>query len=240
LSVERDVSAFFFDAHGACARSFDRRFVAQPMRRVDADGAMAFLSCLEWGACTMLKLSTLVVGVEVPWVTSWSGEAILGAAPCATIGRRLALVQEHAPGIGKPQYSKNHLVRQRQSVVKMLCPMCGEPTSDADRWTQIAKRRTAGQLRERGGNLRPDIDDDRVLIDAGSIAPLHRRCVDRSMKYCPHLKTSDDVMVMRFPADWLVLPLLVKAEEGDGVAVAFLQLCGVTRTIDRRWRMERR
>ncbi len=184
----------------------------------------------------MLKLSTLEVGVDVPWVTSWTGEAIDGAAPCATVGGRLALFQHHSPGVGKPQYSKNHLVRQRLSVVEMRCPMCGERTRELDRWTQIAKRRTAGELRARGGNIRSDIDDDQVLIDAGSIAPLHRRCVDRSMKYCPHLRASDDVLIMRFPSDWLVLPLLVRAESGAGVAVAFLQLCGVTRTIDRRWR----
>ena len=143
-----------------------------------------------------------------------------------------------APGAGKPQYSKNHLVRQRLTVARMLCPMCGEPTEEGDRWTQIAARRCAGQLRARGGQVRADIADDRVMIDAGSIAPLHRRCVDRSMKYCPHLRASDDVMVMRFPREWIVLPLLIKAETGPGVAVAFLQLCGVTQTIDRRWRAE--
>ncbi len=185
----------------------------------------------------MLKLSTLEVGVDVPWVTSWTGEAIDGATPCLTVGGRLALFQDQAPGVGKPQYSKNHLVRQRLSVVEMRCPMCGERTQEADRWTQIAKRRTAGELRARGGNIRPDINDDQVLIDAGSIAPLHRRCVDRSMRYCPHLRASEDVLIMRFPADWLVLPLLVRAESGAHVAVAFLQLCGVTRTIDRRWRV---
>ncbi|MDK2747350.1 MAG: hypothetical protein KYX67_08530 [Brevundimonas sp.] len=184
----------------------------------------------------MLGLSSLVVGVDVPWVTSWSGEDILGAAPCETIGRRLALIQASAPGRGKPQYSKNHLVRQRLSVARMLCPMCGETTDQSDRWTQVATRRCAGQLRARGGQVRADIGDDQVLIDAGSISPLHRRCVDRSMKYCPHLRSSDDVMVMRFPRDWLVLPLLVKSDAGPGVAVAFLQLCGITQTIDRRWR----
>ncbi len=186
----------------------------------------------------MAGQSKLVVGVDVPWVTSWTGEEITGAAPCRTVGGRLALMQASAPGSGKPQYSKNHLVRQRLTVARMLCPMCGEPTEDSDRWTQIAARRCAGQLRARGGQVRADIADDRVMIDAGSIAPLHRRCVDRSMKYCPHLRASDDVMVMRFPREWIVLPLLVKAETGPGVAVAFLQLCGVTQTIDRRWRAE--
>ena len=186
----------------------------------------------------MAGLSKLVVGVDVPWVTSWTGEEITSAAPCRTVGGRLALMQASAPGAGKPQYSKNHLVRQRLTVARMLCPMCGEPTQEGDRWTQIAARRCAGQLRARGGQVRADIADDRVMIDAGSIAPLHRRCVDRSMKYCPHLRASDDVMVMRFPRAWIVLPLLIKAETGPGVAVAFLQLCGVTQTIDRRWRAE--
>ena len=76
--------------------------------------------------------STLVVGSDVPWVTSWSGEQIVGAAPCQTVGGRLALMQASDPGSGKPQYSKNHLVRQRLTVVRMLCPMCGEPTAEGD------------------------------------------------------------------------------------------------------------
>lgn len=35
----------------------------------------------------------LMVGVDVPWVTSWSEEPIIGIRPCLTVDGRPALVQ---------------------------------------------------------------------------------------------------------------------------------------------------
>lgn len=188
--------------------------------------------------------SALRVGVDVPWVTSWTAEPVLGVRPCASVGGRPALVQEERAGFGKPEYSKNHLLRQRLSVQRMLCPMCGEPTAREDRVTQLARRTTAGRLRQagRGAGIASDISDDTVLIDAGAIAPLHRRCSDLSLKHCPHLRAAP-VEVMAFPDRWLVLPLLIEAQAPltPGYAllasppvrsvavVTFLQLCGQPR-----------
>jgi len=185
--------------------------------------------------------SSLRVGVDVPWVTSWTAEPVLGVRPCPSVGGRPALVQGERPGFGKPEYSKNHLLRQRLSVQRMLCPMCGTPTAPEDRITQLARRTTAGDLRRsgRGSGLAPDIADTVVLIDAGAIAPLHRRCSDLSLKHCPHLRAAP-VEVMTFPDRWLVLPLMIQAEAplAPGYAlltappvrsvavVTFLQLCG--------------
>jgi hypothetical protein len=186
-------------------------------------------------------LSTLKVGHDVPWVTSWTGEALLGVGRCAVLGGRLAIGQVQDPGRGKPQYSKNHMVRQRLSVLRMLCPMCGKPTQAQDRWTEVAKRTAAGDLRSRGVVMPGEIADDMVLLDAGSIAPLHRRCLDRSLLHCPHLRGSPDVHVMRFPKAWTVVPLTVEVDAMDGrtpTVIGFLQICGVTRTVDRRWRRE--
>jgi len=187
-------------------------------------------------------LSALKVGHDVPWVTSWTGEALLGIRPCPTVKGTLAICQDENPGMGKPQYSKNHLVRQRESVVRMLCPMCGGETSLGDRWTQVANPVTAGTLRLKGIAITTKIDQDAVLLDAGSIAPLHKRCVNRSLLHCPHLRGNPDVRVMAFPEFWTVVPLMVDVDEVRGRkpnVVAFLQLCGVTRTIDRRWRERR-
>ena len=184
--------------------------------------------------------SALKVGHDVPWVTSWTGEAIVGVGPCPSVRGRLAIGQIQDAGCGKPQYSKNHMVRQRLSVVRMLCPMCGEPTAPGDRWTEVAKLVAAGVLRSRGIAIATAIDSDTVLLDAGSIAPLHRRCVDRSLLHCPHLRASPDVRVMKFPETWSVIPLLVETDAVDGHrpdVIGFLQLCGLTRTVDRRWRL---
>ena len=41
----------------------------------------------------MAGKSRLKVGVDVPWVTSWTDEPILGVAPCPTVGGRLAIGQ---------------------------------------------------------------------------------------------------------------------------------------------------
>ncbi len=189
----------------------------------------------------MHKLSSLKVGVNVPWVTSWTAEETTGAARCATVGGRPALCQTHDPGRGRPLYSQNHLERQRDTVVRMLCPMCGEPTPPGDRWTLTAKVRSAGALRARGVNLPPHIHDDQRVVDAGAIAPLHRACAQRSAKLCPHLRADPDLKLARFPKQHVVTPLIARPT-GDGPGrpvIGFIQLCGVTATLDRRWRQER-
>lgn len=200
-----------------------------------------------------MKKSAPTVGVDVPWVTSWTEEPVIGVRPCPTVEGRPALVQVENAGYGRPQYSKNHLVRQRQTMLGMLCPMCGEPTAPEDRWTQVARRTSAGLLRRlgKGDGLPHEIEDRRVVIDAGSIAPLHRACVDRSLKYCPHLKADPNVNVMPFPERWALPPLLIEATPmietgaslaGASVAVAvvtFLQLVGITKRVDRDWRFRK-
>ena len=201
-----------------------------------------------------MNLSSLKVGVDVPWVTSWTGEPSLGAGPCPSVGRALAIRQVENPGMGKPLYSQNHAVRQRLSVRDMRCPMCGQPTPATDRWTQVAHPVTAGRLRAdgRGARLPGDIPDDHILIDAGAIAPLHRACVDRSLRYCPHLKADPHIDVRRFPDRWFVLPLMARAEAvpqlflarplpaRTAAVIGFLQLCGLTGARDPAWRASRR
>jgi len=119
-----------------------------------------------------VKQSNLKVGIDVPWVTSWTEEPVIGVRPCPTVAGRPALVQVSNAGYGKPQYSKNHLVRQRQTVLRMLCPMCGEPTSTDDRWTQVAKLTPAGLFRRAGKavGLTPHTEDRHPVRDAASTA----------------------------------------------------------------------
>ncbi len=186
----------------------------------------------------MHKPSSLKVGIDVPWVTSWTAEEPTGPARCPTVGGRPALRQAHDPGMGKPLYSQNHLERQRASVLRMLCPMCGEPTTPDDRWTLTAKPRAAGAMRAKGIDLPPQVHDDQRVIDAGAIAPLHKACAQRSAKLCPHLRADPDLKLARFPKDHALTPLLAEPV-GDGPSVpviGFIQLCGVTATVDRRWR----
>ena len=182
--------------------------------------------------------SQLAPGVDVPWVTSWTSETVRGIGPCETVGGRLALRQDEQPGFGKPQYSMNHLRRQRLTVGGMLCPMCGRPTQEGDRWTQTAKRTTAGALREKGmTSLPPALPDRQTLVDAGSIAPLHRDCVRTSLRRCPFLKGHDEIDVQPFPKRWAIWPLyvegravsasLLSASQPAVAVVTFLQLIGM-------------
>lgn len=197
-----------------------------------------------------MQKSRLAVGVDVPWVTSWSEEPVLGVRPCPTVSGRPALVQADNAGYGRPQYSRNHLVRQRLTMLGMRCPMCGRPTVEGDRWTQVARRTAAGMLRRRGvaDALPRAVEDRRVVVDAGSIAPLHKACVDRSLAHCPHLAAEPNIDVQPFPARWALLPLMIEAtpalEAGAAagaavLVVTFLQLVGITERIDRDWRFRK-
>jgi hypothetical protein len=190
----------------------------------------------------MASRSRLKVGLDVPWVTSWSDEALIGVRPCPSASGQLAVCQAERPGFGRPEYSRNHMSRQRWSVGRMLCPMCGEPTRDGDRWSQTARQVSVGALRAKGlGGLAPaDLPDARLVLDAGAIAPLHLVCAQRSMLHCPHLQMHAAPEPIAFPKRWVVLPLMVEAKPQPAhvllaapaparsiPVVGFLQLCGL-------------
>ena len=186
--------------------------------------------------------SRLKVGVDVPWVTSWTQEIQGGVGPCPTVDGQPAALQAWKPGLGKPLYSRNHLRRQRDSIRAMLCPMCGEATEAGDRWSQTGHFVAAGALRARGFGpaLPADLDDDRVLLDAGAIAPLHLKCAQASLQRCPHLGAMPDRELKAFPPSWVVVPIYVTAKNSVTgrplSAVSFLQLLGITEDRDAIWR----
>lgn len=181
------------------------------------------------------------IGLDVPWVTSWTGEIQGGVGPCPTVDGQPAALQVWKPGLGKPLYSRNHLRRQRDSVRAMLCPMCGEATEAGDRWSQTGHFVAAGALRVRGFGpaLPADLDDDRVLLDVGAIAPLHLKCAQASLQSCPHLGAISDRELKGFPPSWVVVPLYVTAKHSVTgrplSAVSFLQLLGITEDRDADW-----
>lgn len=53
---------------------------------------------------------------------------------------------------------------------------------------------------------------------------------------CPHLRGDPEVRLTRFPERLVLIPLMAEGRAGAPV-IGFIQLCGVTRTIDRRWRL---
>jgi len=182
----------------------------------------------------MTSGSRLKPGIDVPWVTSWSEEAQTGVAPCPSVDGQLAVGQLEKPGRGRPLYSQNHLFRQRRSVREMLCPMCGKPTPEDDRWIQTARWTTAKELRAAGfaTALPVELADDKPLLNCGAIAPLHRACAETALTRCPHLGAREDHELKRFPSAWVVVPLWVEARTNRPPirslpVVSFLQIVGL-------------
>lgn len=187
----------------------------------------------------------LKIGTDVPWVTSWTAEAVLGVAPCPTVNGQPAVWQQERPGVGKPQYSKNHLQRQRASIRGLLCPLCGAPKAEGDRWTLTGRWTTAGALRADGRALAVpfDLPDARPVLSAGAIAPGHKACMERSHRLCPHLAAMAGAALLAFPRRWYVSVIrgdviaeapapapaaaLTRPAAGPPAPVAFLQLCGL-------------
>jgi len=180
--------------------------------------------------------SRLHVGRDVPWVSSWSDEAMLGVRPCPTAQGRLAMHQAQRPGLGAPEFPKHHLNRQRASVWHMLCPMCGRPTDETDRWTHAATATTAGDLRAQGlAHLLPEpalAPDRQRVLNAGAIAPMHRDCAEVALAHCPQLHVAD-AELRRFPERWTVAPVMITvgppppALGPEAQVVSFLLLCGL-------------
>jgi hypothetical protein len=125
----------------------------------------------------------------VPWNASWSSEDRYEIRPCRWAGGRNAVWQPHTPGDGRPIFAKPHNVRQRQSVSRFLCTVCGKETPANDRWWFSLGRITDGYFMT-------------------TEAPVHRCCADLALKVCPHLRgRSDDLS--RFPSGYSVMQTIV-------------------------------
>jgi hypothetical protein len=118
-------------------------------------------------------VTELVIGKDVPWNACWTGEESFDVRPCRWAGHQLAMWQKHAPGEGKPILASPHMVRQRQSVVKLICTVCGKHTQDGDRWMF-----DMGNVLESNGR--------KVWITTE--APIHKWCAEWAMEKCPHIR----------------------------------------------------
>jgi len=84
--------------------------------------------------------------------------------PCRFVGGALALHQRWAPSVGRPLFAKPHAVRQRRSVAKLLCTVCGKHTPAFDRfWFQH------GEFR----------DGLFMTVEA----PVHKKCGELALGY---------------------------------------------------------
>lgn len=113
-------------------------------------------------------------GVPVPYSVSWSGEEKFTLEPCRFADGRIAICQQEARGVGKPQFGKPHSVRQREVIAKDLCDLCGRPL----------RNKTKVSL----SHARPRANGAAAL-DILQVEPLlHKKCAAISVQHCPSLK----------------------------------------------------
>lgn len=133
----------------------------------------------------------------VPWNAAWSGEARYEIRPCRWAQGALAIWAPHAPGTGRPIFAKPHMVRQRMSIVRFICTVCGKPTQAGDRWWfQL------GTFQE-GWFMTTE-------------APVHRVCAEQALELCPHLRRLGCAADLApFPPRHTVLSSIVGGAEAD-------------------------
>ena len=141
----------------------------------------------------------MVIGKDVPWNAAWTGESRYAINRCRWTGRAQhpAVHQRHAPGEGRPLFAEPHMVRQRKSVAKLLCTVCGEPTSSDDRWMFDQGEWTTIQG---------------FTGWATTEAPVHCACAELAGELCPRIKKRR-LTPVRFPAYHIVVAQLVGGPE---------------------------
>jgi hypothetical protein len=109
----------------------------------------------------------------VPYTVSWTEEEQFFLDRCRYFGR-LAICQKVAPGEGQPRFGKPHSQRQRETIARGLCDLCGRPLS----------HRTRVSL----SHARPIVHGAEGMAILQVEPLLHRECAAQSMQFCPSLR----------------------------------------------------
>lgn len=139
----------------------------------------------------------MIIGKDVPWNAAWTGEEEFYIARENSLKGHYALCQKSAPGEGKPIFASPHMNRQRESIVGLICTVCGKPTPAHDRVC----------FSEFGERLKIDGRD----FWATTEAPVHKECAAISMQRCPRIRQLN-IKPVRFPTSYAVVSALVKPE----------------------------
>ena len=88
--------------------------------------------------------------------------------------KRLAICENTARGVGKPKFGAPHMMRQRETIAKCLCDLCGRSIRNATK-VSLSRARPIAHA------ARPN--------DILQVEPLrHRKCAAICMDWCPSLK----------------------------------------------------
>ena len=112
---------------------------------------------------------------EIPWSASWSGEQAFRLIASVDHPGLLELDQKEAPGVGEPLFAQIHVTRHRRGMVGLLCHVCGEPTTPADRY--IFPTASGGLVTLHDGTQQYGCN----------VPPMHEACTRRANQACPHL-----------------------------------------------------
>lgn len=138
-------------------------------------------------------------GVPVPFTASWSAEEKISVGPCLW-GGKVALVQPHAPGEGRPRFGKPHSIRQRQVIALGLCDLCAK-----DLKTKTKVSLSHARVRANGAEG-PCVMQVEPLLCRG--------CAKISMAHCPSLKRdiADGSLIIRQVTRYRVQMAIMSSE----------------------------
>ncbi|MDX2074670.1 MAG: hypothetical protein SFX19_09975 [Alphaproteobacteria bacterium] len=141
--------------------------------------------------------NALVIGRDVPWNAAWTGEDRFELRPCRWANGKLAVWQPTSPGNGKPMFADPHMVRQRMSVMRMICTVCGQRTTPGDRWMFAMGE----YIKHLGAKFWVTTE-----------APVHKACAELAGARCPHIRKLG-IQPQPFPAGHMVMAALVGGEQ---------------------------
>jgi hypothetical protein len=119
-----------------------------------------------------------VIGKNVPWSVSWTGEGSYDIQLSTDFPGLVDLVQVERQGEGTPRFAALHISRHRRGMARHLCHVCGKPTSLRDRYIFP---------KESGGFATMPDESSRY---AGNVPPVHLACAKRAQQLCPHLRAA--------------------------------------------------
>lgn len=138
-------------------------------------------------------------GIPVPYINMWGNEAELAArwriAPDRHLGGELALFLDDDPD-GAPDFTQQHMARQRECMVEGLCQVCARHVPWSRRWLVVA-----------------DISTNNVRAHGATFAVVHepwlcQRCALFAVEHCPAL-------IRRRRADSLLLVPITRRGDVD-------------------------
>ncbi|MFJ2604728.1 hypothetical protein ACIO13_07005 [Streptomyces sp. NPDC087425] len=149
-------------------------------------------------------------GVPVPFLTAWSGEDPPPQALTVRHGRQVSglgfrdedpavdrqlnvlwMRMPAVPGVGEPRWDTVHALRQRQTMTRSRCQVCGGGVLDARADQRLLFLFGASADRH------PIGDGERT-----SSPPLHATCAQLAVQHCPFLRRGWVAALVGYTVDW--------------------------------------